>query len=65
MAAFAPAPVDSTPPTLASADIVDNDADDSVSANDIVMYTLTFSEGLDLATVYVQSNFCHVSYTSL
>jgi len=45
------APVDTTPPTLASGDIVDNKSGGPVATNEQVTYTLTFSEILDASTV--------------
>jgi beta-lactam-binding protein with PASTA domain len=42
---------DSTPPTLASADIVDDAAGGPVIVNNPVTYTLTFSEDIDDASV--------------
>jgi hypothetical protein len=42
---------DTTPPTLASGDIVDDQGGGSVTMNSLVTYTLTFSEDIDAASV--------------
>ncbi|MBT8038211.1 MAG: InlB B-repeat-containing protein, partial [Verrucomicrobiae bacterium] len=42
---------ETTPPTLASADIVDDQGGANVTDNDVVTYTVTFSEDIDHTTV--------------
>jgi autotransporter-associated beta strand protein len=42
---------DTTPPTLANTDIVDNKSGGPVMVNTLVTYTVTFSEDMDAATV--------------
>ncbi len=42
---------DTTPPTLASTDIVDNRSGAAIVANNPVTYTITFSEDMDASTV--------------
>ena len=49
--AFADLSVDSTPPTLASSDIVDDKSGGPVAANTPMVYTVTFSEDMDASTV--------------
>ncbi|MBT8037273.1 MAG: hypothetical protein KJO21_06980 [Verrucomicrobiae bacterium] len=44
-------PADTTAPTLASADIVDDQGGSNINENDLVTYTVTFSEDMDDATV--------------
>jgi hypothetical protein len=46
-----PASSDPTPPTLASTDIVDNQGGGPVTEDDVVIYTVTFSEDMDETTV--------------
>ncbi|MGB1128597.1 MAG: PASTA domain-containing protein, partial [Haloferula sp.] len=44
-------PADTTPPTLAASDIVDDRGGATVTRNDLVTYTLSFSEDIDASSV--------------